>query len=41
MSKKTDYLLLGDKPGGKFDDAKRLGVKIISEDEFRKMVGAV
>jgi DNA ligase (NAD+) len=38
VSKKTDYLLAGGEPGSKFDKAKELGVKIIDEDEFRKMV---
>jgi DNA ligase (NAD+) len=40
VSKKTDFLLLGDSPGSKLDKAKTLGVKIINEDEFRKMIGA-
>ena len=40
VSKKTDFLLLGEKPGSKLDKAKELGVKIINEDEFRKMIGA-
>jgi len=40
VSKKTDFLLLGESPGSKLDKAKALGVKIISEDEFRKMIGA-
>ncbi|MFH1854034.1 MAG: NAD-dependent DNA ligase LigA [Candidatus Omnitrophota bacterium] len=38
MSKKTDYLVLGKEPGSKYDKAKKLGVKIINEEEFRKMV---
>jgi DNA ligase (NAD+) len=43
VSKKTDFLLLGElpKPSSKLEDAKKLGVKIINEDEFRKMIGAV
>ena len=40
VSKKTDFLLLGADPGSKYDKAKELGVKIINEDEFRKMIGA-
>jgi DNA ligase (NAD+) len=40
VSKKTDFVLVGDKPGSKHDKAKELGVKIINEDEFRKMIGA-
>ena len=38
VSKKTSYLVLGEEPGSKFDKAKSLGVKIISEDELRKLV---
>jgi len=40
VSKKTDFVLVGDKPGSKHDKAKELGVKIINEDEFRKLIGA-
>jgi DNA ligase (NAD+) len=40
VSKKTDFLLLGADPGSKLAKAKELGVKIISEDEFRQMIGA-
>lgn len=39
VSKKTDYVLVGDKPGSKYDKAKELGVKIITEEEFRKLIG--
>jgi DNA ligase (NAD+) len=38
VSKKTSYLVLGENPGSKFDKAKSLGVKIIGEDELRKLV---
>jgi DNA ligase (NAD+) len=38
ISKKTDYVLAGAEPGSKFDKAKELGVKIIDEAEFRKML---
>jgi DNA ligase (NAD+) len=38
VSKKTDYVLAGTDPGSKFDKAKELGVKIIDEAEFRKMM---
>ncbi len=37
VSKKTSYLLLGADPGSKFDDAKKLNVKILEEDAFLKM----
>ena len=39
VSKKTDYVLVGDKPGSKFDKAKELGVAMLSEDEWLEMIG--
>lgn len=41
VSKNTDFLLLGElpKPSSKHEDAKRLGIKIISEEEFDEMIG--
>ncbi|MFZ5883510.1 MAG: NAD-dependent DNA ligase LigA [Chloroflexota bacterium] len=39
VSKKTSYLVLGENPGSKFEKAKALGVKIIGEEELRKMAG--
>lgn len=38
VSAKTDYLLLGEEPGSKYEKAKKLGVKIVSEEEFKKML---
>ena len=38
LSKKTDYLLAGDKAGSKLKKAETLGVKIISEDEFNNLL---
>jgi DNA ligase (NAD+) len=38
VSKKTDYVLAGSDPGGKIDKARDLGVKIIDETAFRKML---
>lgn len=35
---KTDYLIVGEKPGSKLDKAKQLGVTIISEQEFESMI---
>jgi DNA ligase (NAD+) len=37
VSKKTDYLLAGDDAGSKLEKAKKLGLKIIDENEFRKL----
>ncbi|MCI0449190.1 MAG: NAD-dependent DNA ligase LigA [Chlorobi bacterium] len=38
VSKKTNYLLAGSEAGSKLDKAKSLGVKIIDEAEFEKMI---
>ncbi len=38
VSKKTDYVLLGDDAGSKADKAKELGIAMISEDEFKAML---
>ena len=38
VSKKTDFLLLGKDPGSKYAKAKKLGVNIIDEKEFLKLI---
>lgn len=38
VSKKTDYVLVGKDPGSKYDKAIELGVKIITEEEFYKIL---
>ncbi len=37
VSKKTDYVVVGENPGSKYDKAVKLGIKILSEDEFKKI----
>ena len=38
VSKKTTYVLAGEEAGSKLDKAQKLGVKIITEDEFKAML---
>ncbi len=38
VSKATDYVLAGENPGSKHEKALELGVKIIDEAEFKKMI---
>lgn len=40
VSKKTNFLLVGESPGSKLEKAKSLDVKIIDEDEFLNMLKA-
>ena len=39
VSKKTDYVIVGEDPGSKLEKAKKLGVKILEEEEMWKMIG--
>ncbi|MFO7979385.1 MAG: NAD-dependent DNA ligase LigA [Candidatus Aminicenantes bacterium] len=38
VSKETDYLVLGEEPGSKLDEAKKQDVKILNEAEFKKLL---
>lgn len=38
VSKNTDYVIVGDNPGSKYDKARELGIKILSEEEFLKII---
>lgn len=38
VSKKTDYVVAGDAPGSKYDKAVELGVPVLDEDGFRKLL---
>ncbi|MBI5454360.1 MAG: hypothetical protein HY956_07030, partial [Deltaproteobacteria bacterium] len=39
VSKKVDYVVAGVEPGSKYEKAKKMGLKIIDEEEFKGMVG--
>lgn len=39
VSKKTDYVIVGKEPGSKYEKAVELNIKILSEDEFKNMLG--
>ena len=38
VSKKTDYLIAGEKAGSKLAKAQQFGVKILTEDDFVNMI---
>jgi DNA ligase (NAD+) len=38
VSKQTDFVVVGKDPGSKYDTAKKLGVRILSEKEFKEMI---
>jgi DNA ligase (NAD+) len=38
VSKKTDYVLAGEEAGSKLEKATKLGVKVIDENEFRRLL---
>ena len=35
---KTDYVVVGDNPGSKYDKAVKLGIRIINEEEFMELI---
>lgn len=38
VSKKTDFVIVGEDPGSKYDKAVELGIRIIREEELKKIV---
>jgi len=39
VSKKTDFVVAGDKAGSKLDKARELGITVLTEAEFEKLIG--
>jgi len=39
VSRSTDYVLVGDDPGSKYEKALNLGIRLLSEDEFKMLIG--
>ena len=39
VSKKVDFVVAGEDPGSKLERAKELGIKILTEGEFEKLIG--
>ena len=41
VSKKTDFVVVGDEPGSKAEKAEKLGVKVIDEKEFLELLQTI
>jgi len=39
VSKRVNFVVVGEDPGSKYDKAKDLGIKILTEEEFKRMIG--
>jgi len=39
VSKKVDFVIVGEDPGSKLDKARDLGIKTLTEEQFKKMIG--
>ena len=38
VSKNTDFVVVGESPGSKFDKAQKLGIAILTEEQFQEMI---
>ena len=38
VSKKTDYLVIGERAGSKLEKAKKFGIDILTENEFLEII---
>jgi DNA ligase (NAD+) len=41
VSRKTDYLLAGADPGAKLEQAKQMGIEVLSESQFEKLLNSI
>jgi len=39
ITKKTDFVVLGENPGSKLAEAQKLGIRLLSEEEFKRLIG--
>jgi DNA ligase (NAD+) len=39
VSRRVNYVVVGEDPGSKLDKARALGIKTINEEEFKKLIG--
>ena len=39
VSRKTDFVVAGEHPGSKYEQAKQLGVRVLDEKDFKKLIG--
>ncbi len=39
VSRQVDYVVAGENPGSKLDRARELGIPVLTEAEFRRLIG--
>ncbi len=39
VSRKVDYVVVGESPGSKYEEARRLGIPMLTEEEFKELIG--